>query len=160
MEINYICPLLTVQNIEKSKKFYQKILDQKIEIDHGANITFKGGFAIHDIKHYQGLLGDSIKVQKIDKKNFIELYFESTEIGVIEEKLIAFGCEFIHKMKEQPWGQKVLRFYDPDGYIIELGEPLDAVVRRFALEGLTREEISKRSSMPLEFVDMVLNQTK
>ncbi len=51
-----------------------------------------------------------------------------------------------------------MRFYDPDAYIIEVGEPLDFVVRRFADKGLNIEEISERTSMPVEFVKMVLGQ--
>lgn len=129
-------------------------------MDHGANVKFKGGFAIHDINHYQGLLGESAKVQDLDKKNFMEIYFESAEIREIEEKIEDFGCEVVHHVQEQPWGQRVLRFYDLDGYIIEVGEPLDVVVKRLAVEGLSREEISERSSMPLEFVKMVLDKTK
>jgi catechol 2,3-dioxygenase-like lactoylglutathione lyase family enzyme len=160
MKIKYICPLITVQNIEKSREFYEEVLNQEVEIDHGANVTFKGGFAIHEINHFQGLLGDYTTVQDIDKKNFMELYFESTEIKAIDIKLKLFNCEYVHPVREQPWGQRVLRFYDPDGYIIEVGEPMDSVIRRFAVQGLSREEISQRSSMPLEFVDMVLDQRK
>jgi hypothetical protein len=33
--------------------FYEEILNQEVEIDHGANVAFKGGFAIHDVQHYQ-----------------------------------------------------------------------------------------------------------
>lgn len=87
----------------------------------------------------------------------MELYFESAEIREIEEKIRDFGCEFVHPVREQPWNQRVFRFYDPDGYIIEVGEPMDAVVKRLAVEGLSREEISQKSSMPLEFVAMVLD---
>lgn len=53
-----------------------------------------------------------------------------------------------------------MRFYDPDGYIIEVGEPLELVVKRFAQQGLSIEEVSQKSSMPLEFVDMVLDQNE
>ena len=37
---------------------------------------------------------------------------------------------------------------------------MEAVVTRFAAEGLEVEEISQRSSMPVEFVEMVLNHIK
>ncbi|MFZ5501107.1 MAG: glyoxalase, partial [Candidatus Micrarchaeota archaeon] len=54
-------------------------------------------------------------------------------------------------------GQRVMRFYDPDGHVIEVGEAMEAVVWRFHREGMTHEEISARSSMPLEFVAHVLS---
>lgn len=28
-----------------------------------------------------------------------------------------------------PWGQKVIRFYDPDKHIIEVGEDLSVLIR-------------------------------
>ncbi len=156
MEIKYICPLITVQDIGKSRKFYEEVLNQELEIDHGANITFKGGLAIHDVEHFQGLLGKSSPINIPGEKNFMELYFESEDLDGLQEKLKLIDAKFVHKITEQPWGQRVMRFYDPDGYIIEVGEPLEFVVRRFASQGLSIEEISQKSSMPIEFVQMVL----
>jgi catechol 2,3-dioxygenase-like lactoylglutathione lyase family enzyme len=158
MKVKYICSLISVQNIEKSRKFYEDILKQEVEIDHGANVSFKGGFAIHDAEHYQELLGESSQIKIDVEKNFIELYFESENLDEIQEKLDSLNYKFLHKIREQPWGQKVMRFFDPDGYIIEVGEPLEFVVRRFAAQGFSHEEISKKSSMPVEFVKMVLGQ--
>ncbi len=87
MAINYICPLLAVQDIEKSRKFYTELLSQEVEIDHGANVSFKAGFAIHDVKHYQGLLRESSPIKTDVKKNFMELYFESDDLDGVQEKL-------------------------------------------------------------------------
>ncbi|MCC7551270.1 MAG: VOC family protein [Methanobacterium sp.] len=158
MELKYICPLITVQNIEKSRKFYEEILNQEVEIDHGANVAFKGGFAIHDVQHYQGLLGESSTINTDSEKNFMELYFESEDLDGIQEKIKSIGGKFVHPIREQPWGQRVMRFYDPDGYIIEVGEPLDFVIKRFAAQGFSTDEISEKSSMPVEFVEMVLEE--
>ncbi len=156
MKIKYICPLITVQDIEKSRKFYEEVLNQEVEIDHGANISFKGGFAIHDAEHYRELLGEPSTTKTVGEKNFMELYFESDDLDGIHEKLESINCRFVHKIRAQPWGQRVMRFYDPDGYMIEVGEPLEFVVKRFAAQGFSTEEISEKSSMPLEFVKIVL----
>ena len=158
MKINYICPLIAVADIKKSRRFYEEVLGQEVEMDHGANVAFKGGFAIHDAAHYQGLLGETDPIDIRVKKNFLELYFESEDLERIQEKLNSINVKFLHRIQGQPWGQRVMRFYDPDGYIIEVGEPLEFVVKRFALQGFSREEISQKSSMPLEFVEMVLDQ--
>jgi predicted enzyme related to lactoylglutathione lyase len=160
MKIKYICPLITVQDIEKSRQFYENVLDQEVEIDHGANVSFKGGFAIHDAEHYQGLLGESSTTNTACEKNFMELYFESEDLDGIHEKLESIDTKFVHRIRKQPWGQRVMRFYDPDGYIIEVGEPLEFVVRRFAAQGLSIGEISEKSSMPVEFVKIVLRPDK
>lgn len=158
MKINYICPLIAVEDIQKSRQFYEKVLEQEVEMDHGANVAFKGGFAIHNASHYQELLGETDPIDIQVKKNFLELYFESEDLDGIQEKLDSINTKFLHRIQGQPWGQRVIRFYDPDGYIIEVGEPLEFVVRRFAQQGFSPEEVSQKSSMPLEFVEMVLDQ--
>ena len=156
MQIRYVCPLITVKDIDKSKEFYENVLKQEIELDLGENVAFKGGFAIHDMKHFQNLTGKPLSIGS--SKNFMELYFELDEIEELESKLESLNAEFVHKIREQPWGQRVMRFYDPDNYIIEVGEPLEFVVKRFAAQGFSLEEISEKSSMPVEFVQMVLDQ--
>ncbi|MDP1551513.1 MAG: hypothetical protein Q8M06_00670 [Methanobacteriaceae archaeon] len=56
MGVRYVCSLFTVRDLQKSKKFYQDVLSQEIEIDLGENISFKGGFAIHDREHFKGII--------------------------------------------------------------------------------------------------------
>ena len=63
-KIKFVCPLITVEDIKKSRTFYEKVLEQKIETDFGENISF-GGFAIHSRQHYK-LLIDNRKI-KSDK---------------------------------------------------------------------------------------------
>lgn len=159
MKIKYICPLITVQDIEKSRKFYEDVLKQEVEMDHGANVAFKDGFAIHDAEHYRELLGEPSTINNDVEKNFMELYFEFEDLDSLQVKLGSLNCKFVHKIRAQPWGQRVMRFYDPDGYIIEVGEPLEFVVKRFAAQGLSIEEISEKSSTPVEFVKIVLGQS-
>lgn len=155
MEVKYVCPLISVRNVNKSREFYENVLKQEVEIDHGENVAFKGGFAIHDVEHFQSLTGVSM-FEKSFNKDFMELYFEVDDINKLEEKLKSLNVKFVHKIREQPWGQRVMRFYDPDNYIIEIGEPLELVIKRFRDMGLSFEEISTKSSMPIEFVKMIL----
>lgn len=58
--------------------------------------------------------------------------------------------EFIHKLIEQPWKQRVMRFYDYDHNIIEIGEPIEYVAYRLYLENTKMEEISKITYLPIE----------
>ena len=47
-------------------------------------------------------------------------------------------------VKEHSWGQRVVRFYDPDGHLIEVGESMRQVVHRFLAQGLTVAEVALR----------------
>ena len=55
-------------------------------------------------------------------------------------------------MREQPWRQRVVRFYDPDRHIIEIGESMEHLSYRLHNEGLSPDDISKITMLPLEFV--------
>ncbi len=156
MVVKYICSLLTVIDIQKSKKFYEDVLNQEVDLDLGENISFKGGFALHDRKHFKSLIN---KDEISGPQNSVELYFESDDLDTIQNKLETINASFLHKIREQPWGQRVMRFYDPDNYIIEVGEPMDAVIIRYFKKGMQPEEISKRTSMPLEIVEMILKSS-
>lgn len=147
--IRYVCPLIVVSDMQRARIFYESILDQKVIADFGENITFQGDFALHLKSHFSSLIND--KEIKTGGNDF-ELYFEYDEIEQINSKLIKAGITFVHEMCEQPWHQKVLRIYDPDNHIIEIGESLEYLSYRLSKEGKSHEEISKMTLMPVEFV--------
>jgi catechol 2,3-dioxygenase-like lactoylglutathione lyase family enzyme len=148
-KIRYVCPLIVVSEMERSRHFYETILDQKVIADFGENITFQGDFALHLKSHFSTL------INKKDIKtggNDFELYFEFDEIEQINTRLKMAGTTFVHEMCEQPWHQKVLRIYDPDNHIIEIGESMEYLSYRLSKKGKSPEEISKMTLMPVEFV--------
>lgn len=154
--MKFICPLIIVNNIEISKNFYEKVLDQKVQYDFGENISFEGGFAIHLKSHFSNLISIN-KDNIIQKSNNCELYFEEKDLDSFLQKLKDMdSVEYVHGLKEQPWGQRVIRFYDPDMHIVEVGEPMESVVKRLLSEGSSVEETSKRTLMPEEFVRQFL----
>ncbi|MEW9121058.1 MAG: hypothetical protein AB2421_00005 [Thermotaleaceae bacterium] len=53
-------------------------------------------------------------------------------------------------------GQRVIRFYDPDMHIIEVGESMETVVKGFIKQGLSIEETAERTQHPIEFVKRCL----
>jgi catechol 2,3-dioxygenase-like lactoylglutathione lyase family enzyme len=120
--MKFICSLICVEDVSKSRQFYETVLNQVVKYDFGENVWFESGFAIHLRDHFQTLINDN---PILTKANNGELYFEEEELQVFQKKLKQFSVEFIHEVKTQPWGQKVLRFYDPDGNIIEVGEPIE-----------------------------------
>jgi quercetin dioxygenase-like cupin family protein len=46
-----------------------------------------------------------------------------------------------------------MRLYDPDGHVIEIGEPMDITVRRFHQQGWSVERIAEKTGMPHEFIE-------
>ena len=158
--LKFICPLICVEDISRSRHFYEHILKQEILFDFGQNVTYKGDFAIHLKGHFQGLLGEPAKYPVTVRANNCELYFETDELEIMLERLVENSVEFIHKIYEHPWGQRAMRFYDPDGHIIEIGEPIKSVVKRFHEQGLRVEEICERTSLNVEFINNIINERK
>ncbi|AKB20185.1 glyoxalase/bleomycin resistance/dioxygenase family protein [Methanosarcina sp. WWM596] len=154
--MKFICPLIVVNNMEISRNFYEKVLDQKVQCDFGENVSFESGFAIHLKSHFSDLININ-KKDIIQKSNNSELYFEEEDLDSFLQKLKDVdSIEYVHGIKDQPWGQRVIRFYDPDMHIVEVGEPMESVVKRFLSEGSSVEETAKRTLMPEEFVRQFL----
>lgn len=55
------------------------------------------------------------------------------------------------------WGQRVIRFYDLDGHIIEVGESMKMVIKRFLASGMTMEEVSVKMDVSVADLTKLLN---
>ncbi len=154
--LKYMGPLIVVEDIARSRNFYENVLGQKVEIDFGPNVSFVGNFSIHLKSHFQELLGGAARVPVTQKAHNGELYFETDDIEAAHQKMKQAGVEFIHEIQEQPWAQRVMRLYDPDGFVLEFGENMEVVVRRLHGQGLTDGQIQVKTGMPMEFVQHVL----
>ena len=148
--MKFILPIIVVKDIQKSKKFYEEVLRQNITLDLGSNITFSDKFAIQ--ADYADLV-DADNFHISFNSNDHELYFEENDFDELLKHLEKFSdIHFIHKTKTYPWLQRVIRFYDPDEHIIEVGETMENVARRFSEDGLSIEEISEKTMLSIEFL--------
>jgi len=148
--MKFTCPLIAISDLEVSKKFYEEILGQKIVLDFGSNVVFSGGFAI------QLNFADLISIDKdtvMKKSHNFELYFEEDDFDDFMEHLKRFNnIEYVHQPKKYDWQQRVVRIYDPDKHIIEIGESMTVIAKRFLDQGLSVEETAKIIQHPIEFV--------
>lgn len=156
--MKFVCPLIAVEDVAVSRRFYEELLGQKVKFDFGENVTFMGDFAIHLKTHFAKLLDPEAARAVAVKAHNGELYFETDEPELFEQRLKSENIEWIHPIKEQPWGQRVMRVYDPDGHVVEIGETMETVVRRFQDRGLSIDRIKEKTSLPLEFLERVLRE--
>jgi len=152
--MKFICPLITVADIKRSRDFYEGLLNLKVKYDFGENVTFEGDFAIHLQSHFSSLIDN--RPIHTGGNNF-ELYFEFDMVDQIADLLSHNGVKFVHEVREQPWRQKVVRFYDPDMNIIEIGESMEYLSYRLSSEGLSIEQISGLTGLPADFVSVSIN---
>lgn len=148
-------PLLAVTNMSASIDFYQRVLGLRVVMDFGANVTLTGGVCLQTLDTWR----EFIDGKPVDLTgNAGELYFEEDDFDAFAKKLNGLEIEYVHPVKEHRWGQRVVRFYDLDHHIIEVGEKMEAVVRRFLNSGMTEEQAAQRMDVPLGFVKGCLKQ--
>ena len=155
--MKFKCPLIVVEDINVSRNFYEDILNQKVKYDFGENVMYEGDFSIQLKSHFAKMI--TINQNDIlSKSNNFELYFEVENIDKFLKTLdkANYKIKYVHGLIEHSWGQRVVRFYDPDMHIIEVGESIKSVIKRFLNQGLSVEEIAKRTQHPIEFVKQCL----
>ena len=148
--LQFKCPLLAVTDMKKAITFYEEVIGDRVVMNFGENVQFSGGFALQEMKKWKEMIHtDDVRC----KSNDAELYFEEKDFDDFLEYLKEFPeIEYVHPVEEAPWGQRIVRFYDPDFHIIEVGEPMDAVIKRLFESGMTVEQVSEKSQYPIEYV--------
>ena len=161
MSIKFQSSVIFVKDIEASRRFYEELLGQEVLMDHGPNVAFVGGFAIWQVDHAYQMIFERPSDEKGQLgRGTCELYFEDDDLDATEARLSDAGVQFVHPVREHPWGQRVFRLYDPDGHIVELGEPMPVVIQRFLAQGMSAEEVAQRTSMPPEVVQQIAESAR
>ena len=113
--------LIVVKDIEKSKQFYHDLFGLNTILDNNGNMIMTEGLVLQDEKIWRNFLEKDI----LPKNNSCELYFEEKNREAFIEKLenLYPSIEYVNRLMTHSWGQKVIRFYDLDGNLIEVGTP-------------------------------------
>ena len=114
--------LIVVKDIEKSRKFYRDLFDIDLVLDNDGNMILTEGLVLQDEKIWKSFLDRDI----VPKNNSCELYFEEQDIESFAQKLERLypTIEYVNHLMTHSWGQRVIRFYDLDGNLIEVGTPV------------------------------------
>ena len=114
--------LIVVKDIELSRQFYHVLFGLDLVLDNDGNMILTEGLVLQDEKIWKEFLGCEI----VPRNNAAELYFEEIDIEGFVQKLEKYypGVRYVNKLMTHSWGQRVVRFYDPDGNLIEVGTPM------------------------------------
>lgn len=142
--------LLAVQDIEVSKTFYNQLFEQEVVLDLGKNVTFSGGFAIQEDFAW---LTDVDPVSVVRNSHNMELYFEVEDFDKFMLLLEKHKeVKLVHPPKKHEWQQRVVRIYDPDFHMIEIGESMEVIAKRYLSQGFSVKQVSEIIQHPVEFV--------
>lgn len=142
MTVNFTATVISVSDIDAARRFYEQLFGLEVYQDYGRNICFTCGLSLQ--QDFDWLVG--LPKEKVERQsNNMELCFETEDLDGFLGKLERYpGVQRLGEVIEHGWGQRVVRFYDPDGHLIEVGEKMKMVVRRFLDTGMTLEEVSAR----------------
>ncbi len=152
--MRFLSILIAVRDIEASKKFYMDLFGLKIVEDYGANVAFRGGLALQTLDTWADFIEKQPKDIAIGS-NDKELYFEENNLDKLIKKLDAQGVKYVHPVREYPWGQRAVRFYDPDGHIIEVGESMRFAIKRLLKQGMSAEQVAQKTMQSPESVRQI-----
>lgn len=148
--MKYSATLLAVRNMDRSLAFYKELFGQEVICDLGWNKTLTCGLVLQ--LHFD-CIADFPAERMQFKSHNMELYFETEDLDAFLEVLATHPeVERLHDVRTHPWQQRVIRIFDPDGHLIEVGESMESVAFREFRKGLSVSETAKIVQHPVELV--------
>lgn len=147
--------VIAVADMNTARNFYEELFGLTVFQDYGINISFTCGLSLQQDFHWLvGLPKENV----LKKSNNIEICFEEEDFDSFLNKLKKYpNIEYLGDVIEHNWGQRVIRFYDLDGHIIEVGEDMKMVINRFLASGMTMEEVSAKMDVSIGDLTKLLN---
>ena len=153
--MKHVCMLISVADITAARKFYEDLFGLEVFQDYGRNIAFTCGLALQQDFDW---LVDLPKEKILKKSNNAEIVFEEQDFDGFLNRLKEYpDIEYLGEVIEHSWGQRVIRFYDLDGHIIEVGEDMKVVIKRFIDSGMSMEDVSVKMDVSVEDLTKLLN---
>ena len=114
--------LIVVNDCAESLKFYSDLFGFVLIRDNDGNMELSGNLYLQEIGYWEKFTGRTVT----PGNNCTELYFEEPDIEAFVKKLETLypDTEYVNRLMTHSWGQRVVRFYDPNGNLIEVGTPV------------------------------------
>lgn len=126
MKVTHVDTIVFVRDMAISVAFYRDVLGQTVRSDFGTIVMFEGGLTIHagvDLLEKVYKTPGAFSDEPLGRDN-LDIYFETDDLDGALAAVVASGAAPIHSIEAQTWGQRVFRFQDPDGHIVEIGDPM------------------------------------
>ena len=120
--MKYKGTLIVVKDCRRALRFYRDLFGFRLVRDNDGNMELTEHLYLQESGFWEKFTGK----RPIPNSNQAELYFEEPEIEEFVKRLETLypETEFVNRLMTHSWGQKVVRFYDPDGNLIEVGTPM------------------------------------
>jgi len=152
MNLTFHSPVLITKDLEILRNFYEKVLQLEVELDFGACIIFKDGFSLWQLNEDLQIAKKLGYTHHQQGNKNLELSFETENFNDVLTTLEVHAPKLLHETHEEDWGQRTIRFFDPEDNLIEIGESIPAFVRRLHAEGLNIDDVAEKTGVPKELV--------
>ena len=115
--------LIVVDDMEEAIRFYHEMFGLQVIMKQEGNTILSEGLVLQDAKVWADVIGGFTT----PFNNTSELYFEDNDIEGVVDKLTSSDIfvRFQTELTELDGGQKMVRFYDPSGNLIEVRTPVN-----------------------------------
>ena len=115
--------LIIVDNLEESVRFYKDLFGLQVILKQEGNVILSEGLVLQDVNVWY----ESTQIPTTSHNNMTELYFEENDMEGFIKKLESndFCLNYVNKLTKLEGGQKLVRFYDPSGNLIEVRTPVN-----------------------------------
>ena len=115
--------LIIVDNLEESVRFYKDLFGLQVILKQEDNVILSEGLVLQDVNVWY----ESTQIPTTSHNNMTELYFEENDMDGFIKKLESydFCLNYVNKLTKLEGGQKLVRFYDPSGNLIEVRTPVN-----------------------------------
>ncbi len=113
--------LIAVEDIEKSKQFYKALFGLNVIMESDGNVIMTEGLVLQEKSVWEKVIERSV----LPQNNATLLYFEEKDMDGFLRHLEAYEgqIQYVNPPIELLWGQRMVRFYDLDGNMIEVRTP-------------------------------------
>ena len=115
--------LIVVSDLERAKAFYRDMFGLSVVLDGEENVILTEGLVLQEKSVWEKAVGGRV----IEKSLGSELYFEEPQLEGFVRRLEEYGepVEMVKGLSEDLGDGNMIRFFDPDGNLIEVRTPGD-----------------------------------
>jgi lactoylglutathione lyase len=118
--------ILFVEDLQRSKVFYNEVLglDVEFEDDHSVGFKIEGlAFIVLQVNRARvQLQGEPTATPGAGATAFLSTFTD--DVDALYANLAERGIRFFQSPADQPWGPRTAYFKDPDGHVWEIAQPI------------------------------------
>ena len=152
MDLQFDSSVLFCSDLQLQREFYESFLNQEVELDMGTCITFKNNFTLWQLTEDFPISKElGYTYEHIGNRN-LEMCFKTENFEDAVEKVLLSDLRILHNVEEEKWGQYTIRFYDPEGNLVEIGESMNCFVNRMHKTGMDDKQIAEKTGLKASHV--------